>query len=129
MQPFTSSNTQNQQKDGSLHRETNDLNILSSGDEGPVHHAKTWNVDSVGNSEHQVAEFSGYYRSDQRWRLERTADKGNVDIVTVLQGAFMREGVKRLVTSQERLLLHNVYKDMASFIENKFTKEEKQNVL
>ena len=40
----------------------------------------------------------------------------------------MREGAKRLVTPQERLLLHTVYKAMGSFVENKFTDDEKQKV-
>ena len=119
MQPSTSSNIQNQQKNESLHRETIDLNVSSLGDEGLVHQTKTRNADSVGKLEHQATEHSGYYRSVQRWQLERIADKANADTVTVLQGAFMRKGVKRLATPQERLLLHNVYKAMASFIEKK----------
>ena len=66
VQSSTTSNIQNQQKYGPLHRETIDLDVLSSADEGSVHNAETWNVDSVGNSEHQAAEPSGYYRSVHR---------------------------------------------------------------
>ena len=51
-----SSNIQNQQKDEPPHRETIDLNVFFSGDEGPVNNADTQNVDSVGNSERQTSE-------------------------------------------------------------------------
>ena len=90
------------------YRETINLNALSLCDEGPVNNADTQHVDSVGNSERQTSEPSGYYCSVQRWRLECTVEKANTDTATVLQGAFMKDGVERLATPQETLLLHTV---------------------
>ena len=91
-------------------RETINLNAFSSVDEGPVNNADTQHIDSVGNLEHQKSEPSKYYRSVQRWRLECTVEEASTDTVTVLQGAFMKDGVERLATPQETLLLHTVYK-------------------
>ena len=54
------------------------------------------------------------------------ADTANADTVTVLQGAFMKEGVKRPATPQETLLLHNVYKVAVSLIENTSTNDKKR---
>ena len=63
VQSSTSSNIQNQQKNGPPTKETIDLNALSSSNEGPVINAETRDVDSVGNSEHQATDPSGYYCS------------------------------------------------------------------
>ena len=127
VQPSTSSNCQNQQDVGSSHKVANDLNNLSSCDKDPIHQTKSRNVDGVENSAHPTKELSEYYRSVQKLQLELTANKA--DTVTVLQGAFTREGVKRSATAQERLLLHDVYKAATSYIENKSTDDEKQKVL
>ena len=70
-----------------------------------------------------------YYRSVQRVRLELAANKTNIDTVTVLQDAFMKEGLKRPAISQEKLLLHNVYKAAVSYAENTSTDGEKRKVL
>ena len=94
-----SGNIQNQQKDGPPHRETIDLNVFSSGNEDLVNNADTQNVDSVGNSERQTSEPSGYYHSVQQWRLECAVKKANTDTVTVLQETFMKDGMERLATS------------------------------
>ena len=127
--PSTSSNCQNQQDAESSHKVAIDLNIFSSCDKDPVHQTKTRNVDGVKNSAHPAKEPSEYYCSVRRLQLKLTTNKSNSDTVTVLQGAFTREGVKRPATAQEKLLLHNIYKDAASYIENKSTDDEKWKVL
>ena len=58
VQPSTSSNSQNQQDAGSLHKVVKDLNVLSSCDKGLVHQTKTRNVDGVKNSAHQATELA-----------------------------------------------------------------------
>ena len=126
VQSSVSDNIQNQQKDGSPHREAIDLNDFSLGDESPVNNAETQNVGSVWNSERQLSGPSGYYYSVQRWRLEYAVEKANTDTITVLQGAFMKDDAERLATPQEMLLMHTVYKTVVSFIENKPTDKEKQ---
>ena len=57
------------------------------------------------------------------------ANKTNIDTVTVLQGAFMKEGSKRPATAQDKLLSQNVYKAGVSYVENTSTDREKQEVL
>ena len=80
------------------------------------------------NSGRQKSGTSEYYRSVQRWRLECAVEEASTDTVSVLQGSFMENGVERLATPQETLLLHTVYKAVVSWIENKSTGGERQKV-
>ena len=108
--------------------ETVDLNAPFSVNEGSVNNAGTRSVESVGNSGCLKLGTSEYYRSVQRCQLERAANEAGADTVTVLQGAFMEIGVKRLATPQETLLLHTTYKVIASLIENQSTGDERQKL-
>ena len=103
-----------------------DLNAPSSVDEGSVNNTDTKNVESVGDSGCLKSGTPEYYRSVQRWQLECAANEAGTDTGTVLQGAFMKFGVKRLATPQETLLLHTIYKAVASLIQNQSTGDERQ---
>ena len=112
----------------SSRREVVGLSALSSVDEDPVTNADSKNTEIASNSGRQKSETSEYYRSVQWWRLECAVEEVSTDTVTVLQGAFMKDGVERLATPQETILMHTVYKAVISWIENKSTGEERQKV-